>query len=566
MTTPAPLAGLAEEAVGVIAAEDPLDDALEGCPETLGQLADLSQQAQSALALRAVRLAARAASTPAADAAEEVTRAVVVQQARAVADRLRTQLVEHTVADYQNSPLGRLLGSLPAVRPAGREQECGHLERLAAVPEYLAKAAERHREGLRAGRLPVAERVRTAIARLDAYLADPTGDPLRAVPLSKRHHAERDLLIDERVRPAFAAYREVLRTDLAPQGRPPERPGLCQLPDGEEHYATLARVHTTTDRSPEELHDIGVELLAHLEEEYVSVGAQAFGGAPTAGEVRERLRMDTRLRWSSAQEMLATARTVIARAELAAHRRFGQLPARPCALDGTQAPGAPLAWYMPAALDGSRPGTYHANTERATERSRVLAEATAFHEAVPGHHLQLSRAQELTGLPRLRRIAWINAYIEGWGLYAERLADEMGLYSGPVARLGMLAMDSLRAARLVVDTGLHHGGWTRDQAVAYLREHTVLSEAEIHNETDRYIEWPGQALSYMTGRLEIQRLRTRAARQLGPAFDIRAFHDLVLGSGALPLDVLDKVVARWAAARGKGPVGLPPAPSPVFRS
>ncbi|MFH9088901.1 DUF885 domain-containing protein [Streptomyces sp. NPDC017673] len=545
MTTHTPVAGLAEEAVGLIAAEDPLDDALEGCPETLGRLADPSRQAQDDLAGEAARLAERAARAPVADAAEEVTRAVVVQQARAVADRLGTRLIEHTVADYQNSPLGRLLGSLPAVRPADEEQERGHLERLAAVPEYLAKAAERHREGVRAGRLPVAERVRTAVARLDAYLADPAGDPLRAVPLRTRHHAERDRLVDERVRPALAAYREALRTDLASRGRSPERPGLCHLPDGEEHYATLARVHTTTGRSPKELHDTGVELLAHLEREYVPVGAQAFGGAPAPGEVRERLRTDPRLRWGGAQEMLAAARTAIARAEQAAPRRFGRLPARPCALEGSEAPGAPLAWYMPAALDGSRPGTYHANTERAAERSRVLAEATAFHEAVPGHHVQLSVAQELTGLPRLRRIAWINAYIEGWGLYAERLADEMGLYSGPLARLGMLAMDSLRAARLVVDTGLHHFGWTRERAVAYLREHTVLSEAEIQNETDRYIEWPGQALSYMTGRLEIQRLRTRAARELGPAFDIRAFHDLVLGGGALPLDVLDQVVARW---------------------
>lgn len=547
MTTPTPVAALAEEAVGVIAAEDPLDDALEGCPETVGRLADPSWEAQSALRERALRLAGRADRAPAEDADEQVTRAVVAQQARAVADRLGARLVEHTVADYQNSPIGRLLGSLPEVRPAGDEQERGHLDRLAAVPEYLAQAAERHRAGLREGRLPVAERVRAAVARLDAYLADPAGDPLRAVPLRERHHAERDRLIDGRVRPAFAVYRDVLSGELAPRGRPEERPGLCHLPDGEEHYATLARVHTTTGRSPKELHEIGIELLARLEDEYAHIGAQAFGGAPDAGEVRGRLRTDIRLRWSGAPEMLAAARTTIARAESAAPRRFGRLPARPCVLDGKEVPGAPQAWYMPAALDGSRPGTYHANTERAAERSRVLAEATAFHEAVPGHHVQLSLAQQLTGLPRLRRIAWINAYIEGWGLYAERLADEMGLYSGPLARLGMLAMDSLRAARLVVDTGLHHFGWRREQAVAYLRDHTVLAEVEIRNETDRYIEWPGQALSYMTGRLEIQRLRTRAAQQLGPAFDIRAFHDLVLGSGSLPLDVLDQVVARWTA-------------------
>ncbi|MGC9537120.1 DUF885 domain-containing protein [Streptomyces sp. UG1] len=544
-----PVGALAEEAVGVIAAEDPLDDALDGCPETLGRLADPSEEARVALRERALRLAEQAQRAPVADATEEITRAVVVQQAGAVADRLGTRLIEHTVADYQNSPLGRLLGSLPEVRPAGEEQERGHLDRLAAVPAYLTEAARRHRDGLRAGRLPVAERVRTAVARLDAYLADPAGDPLRAVPLAAGRHAERDRLIDELVRPAFAAYRDVLDTELAPRGRPQERPGLCHLPDGEEHYATLARVHTTTDRSPKELHDTGLDLLAHLEEEYARVGGQAFGGAPTAAEVRERLSGDAALRWSGAAEMLAAARKSITLAELAAPRRFGRLPAAPCVLDGKEVPGAPQAWYMPAALDGSRPGTYHANTDRATERSRVLAEATAFHEAVPGHHVQLSLAQELTWLPRLRRIAWINAYIEGWGLYAERLADEMGLYSGPLAQLGMLAMDSLRAARLVVDTGLHHFGWSRERAVAFLQAHTILAEVEIQNETDRYIEWPGQALSYMTGRLEIQRLRTRAARELGSAFDLRAFHDLVLGGGALPLDVLDQVVARWTAAR-----------------
>ncbi|MFI8304067.1 DUF885 domain-containing protein [Streptomyces sp. NPDC085927] len=549
-TSPAtPVTALAEEAVGLIVAEDPLDDALEGCPETVGRLADPSEEAQSALRERASGLARRARQAPVADAGEEVTRAVVVQQASAVAGRLGARLIEHTVADYQTSPIGRLLGSLPEVRPVGEEQERGHLERLAGVPEYLAQAAERHRAGAAAGRLPVAERVRTAVARLDSYLADPAGDPLRAVPLAKRHHAERDRLIDERVRPAFAAYREVLDTGLAPRGRSQERPGLCHLPDGEEHYATLARIHTTTDRSPGELHDAGAGLLAGIEEEYARVGAQAFGGSPTAAEVRERLRSDARLRWNGADEMLSAARTAVARAELAAPRRFGRLPAAACVLDGREVPGAPQAWYMPAAADGSRPGTYHANTERATERSRVLAEATAFHEAVPGHHVQLSLAQELTGLPRLRRIAWINAYIEGWGLYAERLADEMGLYSGPLARLGMLAMDSLRAARLVVDTGLHHFGWSRERAVGFLREHTVLADVEIHNETDRYIEWPGQALSYMTGRLEIQRLRSRAARELGPGFDVRAFHDLVLGNGSLPLDVLDRVVARWTANR-----------------
>jgi uncharacterized protein (DUF885 family) len=203
---------------------------------------------------------------------------------------------------------------------------------------------------------------------------------------------------------------------------------------------------------------------------------------------------------------------------------------------------------MMPSLDGKRPGVYFANTYQAHERGRQTSEATAFHEAVPGHHFQQAISLELTGLPLLRRCADVNAYAEGWGLYCERLADEMGLYSGDVDRLGMLTLDSMRAGRLVVDTGLHSKGWSRQQAIDYLMTNTPMAPVEIVAEVDRYIAAPGQALSYMVGRLEIQRLRAEAARTLGDRFDIRAFHDLVLGGGPLPLSVLDQVVTRWARA------------------
>jgi uncharacterized protein (DUF885 family) len=201
--------------------------------------------------------------------------------------------------------------------------------------------------------------------------------------------------------------------------------------------------------------------------------------------------------------------------------------------------------YVPPALDGTRPGIYFANTHQAAERHRFTAEATAFHEAVPGHHLQLTLAQERTDLPMLRRLPVFTAYLEGWGLYAERLADEMGLYSDDLARLGMLASDSLRAARLVADTGLHAKGWTRQQARDYLLENTPIPAIDIDEETDRYIAAPGQALAYMAGRLEIQRIRAQALNQLGDRFDIRSFHDAVLGNGPLPLTVLNDVVQAW---------------------
>jgi uncharacterized protein (DUF885 family) len=200
--------------------------------------------------------------------------------------------------------------------------------------------------------------------------------------------------------------------------------------------------------------------------------------------------------------------------------------------------------------DGTRPGTYFANVHEATERPRHVAEAIAFHEAIPGHHFQLSTALGLEDLPLLRRIGDFNAYVEGWGLYAERLAHEMGLYSDDVALLGMLTMDSMRAGRLVVDTGLHALGWSRRQAVDYLVENTPMAKVEIEAEIDRYITYPGQALSYMVGRLEILRIREAAEKALGERFDIKEFHDLVLGGGALPLSVLDAVVAEWVADNG----------------
>jgi uncharacterized protein (DUF885 family) len=272
-------------------------------------------------------------------------------------------------------------------------------------------------------------------------------------------------------------------------------------------------------------------------------------GTSDLREIFQRLRTDPALRWTSAEEQLESARTAIARAEAEAPRWFGKLPSQSCVVEpvpADEAPGAVGAYYMPPALDGSRPGTYYANTYKAQERYRYVSEATAFHEGVPGHHFQLTISMELTELPLLRRLADFNAYIEGWGLYSERLADEMGLYSNDVTRLGMLAADSMRACRLVVDTGLHAEGWSHQQVVDYMSENSVMPMVEIVQETDRYISDPGQALAYMVGRLEIQRIRAAAEASMGERFDIREFHDTVLGNGPLPLTVLDEVVRDWA--------------------
>jgi uncharacterized protein (DUF885 family) len=248
---------------------------------------------------------------------------------------------------------------------------------------------------------------------------------------------------------------------------------------------------------------------------------------------------------------LATARAVIARAEQVAPQWFGRLPSHPCtvaAVPADEAPQAPGGDYLRAAMDGSRPAIYLANTYRAPERDRYTAEAVAYHETVPGHHVQVALAQELPDLPLLRRTAPINAFAEGWALYAERLADEMGLYSDDVARLGMLAGDSIRAARLVVDTGIHAYGWDRRRVIDFLRVNTPMPQVYIEQETDRYIADPGQALSYMVGRLEIERIRAEAKQALGQRFDIRGFHDAVLSNGEIPLDALAQVIDDWVAS------------------
>jgi uncharacterized protein (DUF885 family) len=261
----------------------------------------------------------------------------------------------------------------------------------------------------------------------------------------------------------------------------------------------------------------------------------------------ERL-SDPSLRYRSRQEMLEHARRVVAAAEAEAPRWFATVPAAPCVVapvPETEEAGMTSAYYMPGAIDGSRPGTYYLNTSQPEKRHRYAAEDIAFHEAVPGHHFQLTIALENQDLSPARQVLFDTACSEGWGLYSERLADEMGLYSDDLSRMGLFAADSWRATRLVVDTGLHALGWSRQQAVDWMAAHTPLPRLEVEAEIDRYISFPGQALAYMVGRREIVRLRTEAAARLGARFDLRDFHDLVLRAGILPLPALARTVERW---------------------
>ncbi|MQA12042.1 MAG: DUF885 family protein [Pseudonocardiaceae bacterium] len=546
------VATLADELQEALFTAEPLGATLLGIPGYDDQLGDPSAEGRRVIRARLDDIRSRARAVEPADD-DRITRDVLIQQAESTIDQIDARLEEYTIAPQFWAPAAGLLYLFPMIQLPSEKHGRDYLARLAGIPDYLAAVLARHREGVAAGRTPVAPLVRAAIEHLDRYLAEPAADPL-AKPKppegSDSFARQRDQLLSELVRPAFAHYRKVLEAEIEPHARTEERPGLCWLPEGESTYPALIRVHTTTERSADELHQTGLDVIAGLAEEFAEIGSRVFGTSDRQ-QIFHRLRTDPTLRWSDGDELLSSARTAIERAEAEAPKWFGRLPEQRCVVEPvpeSEAHGAPPAFYMQPALDGSRPGTYFANTYQAQQRDRYTSEVIAFHEAVPGHHLQLSLAGQLTDLPLFRRIASVNAYSEGWGLYSERLAAEMGLYSGDLDRLGMLAEDSLRAGRLVVDTGLHAKGWTRQQAVDYLLENTPTAPVEIESEVDRYISYPAQALAYMVGRLEIQRIRADAERRLADAFDIRAFHDIVLGNGPLPMTVLSDVVGGWVRA------------------
>ena len=361
--------------------------------------------------------------------------------------------------------------------------------------------------------------------------------------------------VREGIRPAFTRYRDVVRDRILPRARGDNAVGIANVPGGKSCYTALARVHTSLTIDPVAVHQLGLDELQRLQGELRALGPAALGTAPFA-EIQRRLRGEPRnpaMFFSTREEIEANARETLRRATAAMPRFLRHPPRTPCVvmrIESHEEKDAPIAYYRPPAADGSRPGSYRVNTYDPTSRPRFESEALAFHESVPGHHVQISLAQEMTGVPDFQKHLGVTAFVEGWGLYAERLADDLGLYSSPLTRMGRLSLEAWRAARLVVDTGIHALGWSRSQAVAFLLANTTSAPNNIENEVDRYIGWPGQALAYKLGELELLKLRAEARARLGPAFDLGRFHDLVLGSGAVTLTVLRGEVARWSAAGG----------------
>jgi uncharacterized protein (DUF885 family) len=540
---------LAAELLTAVLDAEPLAGSLYGFPGYDALLPDFSQEAQAAHAWQLSSIAERAEQASD-DGLEETalqTLDFVRCMARSMADAAAVPVVEFTISDTFASPVGEVLTSLPKVPLDTEERREGYLVRLRELPAMLETVAVRYQAGTAAGRTAVARLVESAIAQLDLLIDQPTVGGFVRSDVEDVFAEAVSVAIEQQARPGLAAYRDTLRATVLPSARDDDHPGVCYLPEGETIYQAMTRLHTSMNYTPDELHAMGREIVGEVREEIIETGSNLFGTSDVS-EIFDRLSNDESLRYRSSEEMLEHARRAVAAAEAEAPKWFAVVPDVPCTVapvPEAEEAGMAAAYYMPGAIDGSRSGTYYLNTSKPQERTRYGAEDIAFHEAVPGHHFQLTIAMESKDLAPARQVIGDTACAEGWGLYSERLADEMGLYSDDLARMGLFVADSWRASRLVVDTGLHALGWTRQQAVDWMALHTPLPRIEIESEVDRYISFPGQALAYMVGRREIVRLRTTATESLGDRFDLREFHDLVLRAGILPLPVLARTVERW---------------------
>jgi uncharacterized protein (DUF885 family) len=494
-----------------------------------------------------------------------------LNDAERVDHRVLTALVEGARADAEHSlwaanasaksyvsRQGLIFQAVPAMTVATPEAAARYLSRLSKIGATLDALGQRYLAEAADGRTPTAVGVEHSIRQLTGYLALPVADDALLKPARETDQAALQAAatahITQTIRPAMQRLAELLGRELAPLARPDDRVGIGEIPGGEAGYLAAVARHTTTALSPREIHQIGLAELDELAGLWSTIGQQALGESDFA-TIAARMRDDPALRFTTSAEIVAVARDALDRAEAVRDSYFAPYDIPGCVIEEVNpidADNTAMAYYRPPAVDGSRPGAHCLLTTDPGERYRYEYEALAFHESVPGHHLQLATAQTLD-IPRYRRHldAELCAFNEGWGLYAERLADEIGLYSTPITRLGMVSFAALRACRLVVDTGLHQLGWSRQQAIDFMYDHTATTRGHVTNEVDRYIAWPGQALAYVTGKREIVRLRERAERTLGPRFELRGFHHAVLRNGAIPLTLLDDEIERWTATEAR---------------
>jgi uncharacterized protein (DUF885 family) len=469
-----------------------------------------------------------------------------------VVRNLRTPLNQ---MDGVQQDIPRVISLMPASSVSDYENI---VSRLRAAPALIDRTLALLQDGLARGTTPPRVALRDVPRQVEAQivaqpLESPALEPFTRFPAAVSA-GDRDRLTaaaaaayTEGLRPAFTRLRDFLVATYLPACR--DSVGVNALPRGAELYAYNVRWHTTTGRTPKEIHEIGLAEVKRIRAEMDAV-IRKVGFTGTFDDFKEFLRTDPRFYYTDAEALVTGYRDIAKRADPELARLFGVLPRTPYGVrripDAT-APSQTTAYYEPGALAAGRAANMFANTYKLDARPKWEMEALTLHEAVPGHHLQIALAQEMQGLPEFRKNTSYTAFVEGWALYAESLGDEMGLYRDPYSKFGALTYDMWRAVRLVIDTGLHAMGWSRQQAIDFFAANAAKTLQDITVEVDRYIVWPGQALGYKMGQLRIRELRAGAERRLGAAFDVRAFHDIVLGQGAVPLDALARLVEEWAA-------------------
>lgn len=437
-----------------------------------------------------------------------------------------------------------------------------YIARLGKIPTAFRQITDNMLTGVQDQRVPPKYLLEKVLVQVNTLVAQkpedsPFAEPLKKFPASISAAEQtqiRDAVlaaITKQVYPAYQRFAKFLQGVYIPAGR--TDPGLWALPDGDAYYAFLVKQSTTTGLTPAQIHQIGLDQVAQDEAAMLVIAKKL--GYPTIDALRAAMKADPKLHPTSAEALLDAYRKDIDQMRPKLHDLFTRLPKAPLVVEAVPAYMAKDqadAYYEQGTPDGSRPGTVFVNTYDYAHRSFSDVEETAYHEGVPGHHLQISLAQELTGLPAFRRYLYYTAYTEGWALYAEQLGKDIGFYQDPYSDFGRLEGDNLRAIRLVVDTGVHSQHWTRQQMVDYFHAHSGLPDASVNAEVDRYIAWPAQALGYKIGQLKILELRAEAQKSLGAKFDIRTFDDQVVDYGALPLDVLDQRITAWIASQKPG--------------
>ena len=429
-----------------------------------------------------------------------------------------------------------------------------YIARLHQIPRVLTQTTEILRAGMNDKLMPVRFLLEKLPVQCEGIIdADPFLLPTKKYPASISAEDQKRLTqqitdaINTDVIPAYKIFANFLRTEYAPAGR--TTLSITSLPDGEKRYQNDIYARTTTHMTPDEIHQLGLREIDRIQTEMTAI-AKKEGFADLAS-FRASLKTNPKYIPTSSEQILDDFRRYIAQMEPKLPQLFTLLPKSPVTVEAIPAfQAAAATHYVTGTPDGKRPGRVVVATSNFAERSLIDDEAIAYHEGIPGHHMQLSVQQQLTGLPKFRLHGLgFNAYIEGWALYAEQLGKEVGFYQDPVSDYGRLSSELFRAVRLVVDTGIHSKGWSRDQVVDFFRKSGAVDEPTIQSETDRYIAWPAQALSYKLGQLKFRELRDRAQKELGPKFDIRTFHDEMLNGGTLPLDLLDARTDKWIAER-----------------